>query len=405
MTFPETNQGKPSNTAASVTRPAMSASRIGPDETGRPSSSKGGTMLTAKPYLRPCSVRNAGEPARFLPKWKLKPTITPLTANLPTRIRVTKSSAVVAANAELNVRTTAPSSPAAARSRSLTASSVSRNNGSAGWKKSRGWGSNVSTPAGRLSSLAFLRATAMTAWWPRCTPSKLPMARTAPRSAPSGAVSRTTRKRFGAISLHALGKPDVATCRRVMLRKSEELSARPLARVDVGINPLFKPSVIDRPRGTRAAGSMQEKAKVVPPPARALGSITLALDPSMSVLVVDDYSTMVRIIRNLLRQLGFTDVDDAADGSAALAKMHAKHYGLVISDWNMEPMTGFELLQEVRTDPNLRETPFIMVTAESKTENVIAARKAGVNNYIVKPFNAQTLKAKIEAVFAGGTKP
>ena len=145
---------------------------------------------------------------------------------------------------------------------------------------------------------------------------------------------------------------------------------------------------------------MQEKAKVVPPPARALGSITLALDPSMSVLVVDDYSTMVRIIRNLLRQLGFTDVDDAADGSAALAKMHAKHYGLVISDWNMEPMTGFELLQEVRTDPNLRETPFIMVTAESKTENVIAARKAGVNNYIVKPFNAQTLKAKIEAVFA-----
>jgi two-component system, chemotaxis family, chemotaxis protein CheY len=128
----------------------------------------------------------------------------------------------------------------------------------------------------------------------------------------------------------------------------------------------------------------------------------LALNPSTSVLVVDDYSTMVRIIRNLLRQLGFTDVDDAADGSAALAKMRAKHYGLVISDWNMEPMTGFELLREVRTDPKLRETPFIMVTAESKTENVIAARKAGVNNYIVKPFNAQTLKAKIEAVFAGG---
>ena len=131
----------------------------------------------------------------------------------------------------------------------------------------------------------------------------------------------------------------------------------------------------------------------------------MALDPLIPVLVVDDYSTMVRIIRNLLRQLGFTDVDDAADGSAALAKMHAKHYGLVISDWNMEPMTGFALLQQVRTDPNLRETPFIMVTAESKTENVIAARKAGVSNYIVKPFNAQTLKAKIEAVFAGGTTP
>ena len=131
----------------------------------------------------------------------------------------------------------------------------------------------------------------------------------------------------------------------------------------------------------------------------------MAIDPSISVLVVDDYGTMVRIIRNLLRQIGFADVDDAADGSSALAKMHAKRYGLVISDWNMEPMTGFDLLQQVRADPQIGETPFIMVTAESKTENVIAARKAGVNNYIVKPFNAQTLKAKIEAVFAGGTKP
>jgi len=126
----------------------------------------------------------------------------------------------------------------------------------------------------------------------------------------------------------------------------------------------------------------------------------MALDPTMPVLVVDDYSTMVRIIRNLLRQLGFADVDDARDGAAALARMHGKRYGLVISDWNMEPMTGFDLLRQVRADPDLGETPFIMVTAESKTENVIAARKAGVNNYIVKPFNAQTLKAKIEAVFA-----
>jgi two-component system, chemotaxis family, chemotaxis protein CheY len=126
----------------------------------------------------------------------------------------------------------------------------------------------------------------------------------------------------------------------------------------------------------------------------------MALDPSMPVLVVDDYTTMVRIIRNLLRQLGFADIDDAPNGAAALAKMHSKRYGLVISDWNMEPMTGFELLREMRADPELGETPFIMVTAESKTENVIAARKAGVNNYIVKPFNAQTLKAKIEAVFA-----
>ncbi len=128
----------------------------------------------------------------------------------------------------------------------------------------------------------------------------------------------------------------------------------------------------------------------------------MALDPSMPVLVVDDYGTMIRIIRNLLRQLGFSEIDDAGDGAAALARMRAKRYGLVISDWNMEPMTGFDLLREVRADPGLEETPFIMVTAESKTENVIAAKKAGVSNYIVKPFNAQTLKAKIEAVFAEG---
>ena len=87
------------------------------------------------------------------------------------------------------------------------------------------------------------------------------------------------------------------------------------------------------------------------------------------------------------------------DGSAALNKMRSKKYGLVISDWNMEPMTGYDLLREVRADPNLATTPFIMITAESKTENVIAAKKAGVNNYIVKPFNAATLKTKIEAVF------
>jgi len=126
----------------------------------------------------------------------------------------------------------------------------------------------------------------------------------------------------------------------------------------------------------------------------------MALDPSMPVLVVDDYNTMIRIIRNLLRQIGFADVDEANNGAAALTKMRTKRYGLVISDWNMEPMTGYDLLQQVRSDPGLGETPFIMVTAESKTENVIAAKKAGVNNYIVKPFNAQTLKAKIEAVFA-----
>ena len=125
----------------------------------------------------------------------------------------------------------------------------------------------------------------------------------------------------------------------------------------------------------------------------------MAVDLSMPVLVVDDYSTMIRIIRNLLKQLGFENIDDASDGSAALNKMRGKRYGLVISDWNMEPMTGYDLLREVRADPDLATTPFIMITAESKTENVIAAKKAGVNNYIVKPFNAATLKTKIEAVF------
>jgi two-component system chemotaxis response regulator CheY len=127
----------------------------------------------------------------------------------------------------------------------------------------------------------------------------------------------------------------------------------------------------------------------------------MAVDLSMAVLVVDDYSTMIRIIRNLLKQIGFENIDDASDGSEALNKMRTggKRYGLVISDWNMEPMTGYDLLREVRADPNLATTPFIMITAESKTENVIAAKKAGVNNYIVKPFNAVTLKTKIEAVF------
>jgi two-component system chemotaxis response regulator CheY len=125
----------------------------------------------------------------------------------------------------------------------------------------------------------------------------------------------------------------------------------------------------------------------------------MAVDLSMSVLVVDDYNTMIRIIRNLLKQLGFQNIDDASDGSAALTKMRAKKYGLIISDWNMESMTGYELLKEVRATPEISRTPFIMVTAESKTENVVAAKKAGVNNYIVKPFNAQTLKSKIDAVF------
>ena len=125
----------------------------------------------------------------------------------------------------------------------------------------------------------------------------------------------------------------------------------------------------------------------------------MAIDHAMPILIVDDYHTMVRIIRNLLRQLGFENIDDASDGATALAKMRAKTYGLVISDWNMAPMTGYDLLRQVRADPAIGKTPFIMVTAESKTENVIAAKKAGVDNYIVKPFNMQTLQHKIAAVF------
>ena len=124
----------------------------------------------------------------------------------------------------------------------------------------------------------------------------------------------------------------------------------------------------------------------------------MAVDMNMPVLIVDDYKTMLRIIRNLLKQLGFDTVDEAADGSEALGKMRTRDYGLVISDWNMEPMTGYQLLKEVRADDGLKATPFIMITAESKTDNVVAAKKAGVNNYIVKPFNAATLKTKISAV-------
>ena len=101
---------------------------------------------------------------------------------------------------------------------------------------------------------------------------------------------------------------------------------------------------------------------------------------------------------NLLKQLGFSNIDEATDGATALEKLRQKPYGLVISDWNMEPMTGLQLLKEVRSDIKLKTVPFIMVTAESKTENVVAAKQAGVNNYIVKPFNAATLKMKISSV-------
>ncbi len=127
----------------------------------------------------------------------------------------------------------------------------------------------------------------------------------------------------------------------------------------------------------------------------------MAADRNMPVLVVDDYQTMVQIIRNLLRQLGFVSIDEANDGSAALDMMRQKQYGLVISDWHMAPMTGYELLREVRSDDRLAETPFIMVSAEARVEKVIEAKKAGVNTYLVKPVNAATLKSRIDDVFGG----
>ena len=124
----------------------------------------------------------------------------------------------------------------------------------------------------------------------------------------------------------------------------------------------------------------------------------MSVDKNMPILIVDDYKTMLRIVRNLLKRVGFENVDEAADGGEAFNKMKEKKYGLVISDWNMEPVTGLDLLKQVRSDGDMKGTPFIIITADSKTENVIAAKEAGVSNYIVKPFNAETLKQKLTAV-------
>ena len=125
----------------------------------------------------------------------------------------------------------------------------------------------------------------------------------------------------------------------------------------------------------------------------------MTLDKKMRILIVDDYNTMLRILRNLLRQLELNNVDEAQNGEEALFKLRKESFDLVISDWNMQPMTGIDLLRQVRADAKLKRIPFIMVTAESKTENVIVAKQAGVSNYIVKPFNAETLRLKIESVF------
>jgi len=125
----------------------------------------------------------------------------------------------------------------------------------------------------------------------------------------------------------------------------------------------------------------------------------MSLNKNMRVVIVDDYTTMLRILRNLLRQLEINNVEEASDGDSAYLLMHKNPPDLVISDWNMVPVSGLDLLRKVRGDAKLKHIPFIMVTAESKTENVIAAKQAGVSNYIVKPFNADTLRAKIVSVF------
>ena len=126
----------------------------------------------------------------------------------------------------------------------------------------------------------------------------------------------------------------------------------------------------------------------------------MAIDPAkLKVLVVDDFSTMRRIVRNLLKELGFTNVDEAEDGAVALGKLKGGGFEFVVSDWNMPNMDGLTLLQSVRADPELRRLPFLMITAEAKKENIIAAAQAGASGYIVKPFTAATLNEKLSKIF------
>lgn len=120
---------------------------------------------------------------------------------------------------------------------------------------------------------------------------------------------------------------------------------------------------------------------------------------SLKFLVVDDFSTMRRIVRNLLKELGFTNVDEAEDGAVALGKLREGNFEFVVSDWNMPNMDGLQLLQAVRADPGLRHLPVLMITAEAKKENIIAAAQAGAHGYIVKPFTAATLNDKLAKIF------
>ncbi|AUM14379.1 chemotaxis response regulator CheY [Ketobacter alkanivorans] len=123
------------------------------------------------------------------------------------------------------------------------------------------------------------------------------------------------------------------------------------------------------------------------------------MDKNMKILIVDDFSTMRRIIKNLLRDLGFTNTQEADDGSSALPLLKASDFDFLITDWNMPGMTGIDLLKAVRADEKLQSLPVLMVTAEAKREQIIEAAQAGVNGYVVKPFTAQALKEKIEKIF------
>jgi len=123
------------------------------------------------------------------------------------------------------------------------------------------------------------------------------------------------------------------------------------------------------------------------------------VNKDMKILIVDDFSTMRRIIKNLLRDLGFTNTDEADDGQTALPKLEAGGFDFLVTDWNMPGMQGIDLLKAVRADPNLKDLPVLMVTAESKREQIVEAAQAGVNGYVVKPFTAGTLKEKIDKIF------
>jgi two-component system chemotaxis response regulator CheY len=122
-------------------------------------------------------------------------------------------------------------------------------------------------------------------------------------------------------------------------------------------------------------------------------------DPNMKILVVDDFSTMRRIVRNLLKELGFSNIQEAEDGVDALRKLRAETFDFVVSDWNMPNMTGIELLREIRKDDALKHLPVLMVTAEAKRENIIEAAQAGASGYVVKPFTATTLDEKLQKIF------